>query len=153
MNMCGMGCALYIRCALSIHQQECRKSLGCALSIGKYGNLFQWSVNTSHLLFPNQHFCLTLASYATNGMNSVQTADWTTGTTTLLLNGQLYANLLLDDIMVYKITTCTSLLEPWSKSRFSYISQWLFHWFSPFGERPTLDVTSFNSFMVLHTCV
>jgi hypothetical protein len=29
-----MGCALYIRCALSIHQKECRKSLGCALYIG-----------------------------------------------------------------------------------------------------------------------
>jgi hypothetical protein len=26
-------------CALSIHQKECRKSLGCALSIKKYGNL------------------------------------------------------------------------------------------------------------------
>jgi hypothetical protein len=32
--MRGMGCALYIRCALSIHQKECRKSLGCALYIG-----------------------------------------------------------------------------------------------------------------------
>jgi hypothetical protein len=29
-----MGCALYIRCALSKHQKECRKSLGCALYIG-----------------------------------------------------------------------------------------------------------------------
>jgi hypothetical protein len=29
-----MGCAVYIRCALSIHQKECRKSLGCALYIG-----------------------------------------------------------------------------------------------------------------------
>jgi hypothetical protein len=29
-----MGCALYIRWALSIHQKECRKSLGCALYIG-----------------------------------------------------------------------------------------------------------------------
>jgi hypothetical protein len=29
-----MGYALYIRCALSIHQKECRKSLGCALYIG-----------------------------------------------------------------------------------------------------------------------
>jgi hypothetical protein len=29
-----MGCALYIRCALSIHQKERRKSLGCALYIG-----------------------------------------------------------------------------------------------------------------------
>jgi hypothetical protein len=28
MNMRGMGCALYIRCALYIHQKECRKSLG-----------------------------------------------------------------------------------------------------------------------------
>jgi hypothetical protein len=58
--MRSMGCTLYIRCALSIHQKECRKSLGCALSIhqkqcrkslgcvlyiggrlstGKYGNL------------------------------------------------------------------------------------------------------------------
>jgi hypothetical protein len=41
-----MGCALYIRCALSIHQNECRKSLGCALYIGarylkKYGNYFE----------------------------------------------------------------------------------------------------------------
>jgi len=27
-------------CALSIHQKECQKSLGCALSIEKYGNLF-----------------------------------------------------------------------------------------------------------------
>jgi hypothetical protein len=32
--MRGMGYALYIRCALSIHQKECRKSLGCALYIG-----------------------------------------------------------------------------------------------------------------------
>jgi hypothetical protein len=32
MNMRCMGCAL------SIHQKECRKSLGCALSTGKYGN-------------------------------------------------------------------------------------------------------------------
>jgi hypothetical protein len=32
--MRGMGCALYIRCALSIHQKECRKSLGCALYSG-----------------------------------------------------------------------------------------------------------------------
>jgi hypothetical protein len=32
--MRGMGCALYIRCALSIHQKECRKSFGCALYIG-----------------------------------------------------------------------------------------------------------------------
>jgi hypothetical protein len=59
MNMCGMGCMLHIRCALSIHQKECqkslactlyikctlsihqkecRKSLGCALSTGKYSN-------------------------------------------------------------------------------------------------------------------
>jgi hypothetical protein len=44
--MRGMGCALYIRCALSIHQKECRRSLGCALyvhrcalSTGKYGTL------------------------------------------------------------------------------------------------------------------
>jgi hypothetical protein len=29
-----MGCALCIRCALSIHQKECRKSLGCVLYIG-----------------------------------------------------------------------------------------------------------------------
>jgi hypothetical protein len=29
-----MGCGLYIRCALSIHQNECRKGLGCALYIG-----------------------------------------------------------------------------------------------------------------------
>jgi hypothetical protein len=29
-----MGCVLYIRCALSIHQKECWKSLGCALYIG-----------------------------------------------------------------------------------------------------------------------
>jgi hypothetical protein len=29
-----MGYALYIRCALSIHQKECRKSLGYALYIG-----------------------------------------------------------------------------------------------------------------------
>jgi hypothetical protein len=28
MNMCGMGCALYIRCALSIHQKECQKVWG-----------------------------------------------------------------------------------------------------------------------------
>jgi hypothetical protein len=34
MNMRGMGCALYIRCALSIHQKECRKILECALYIG-----------------------------------------------------------------------------------------------------------------------
>jgi hypothetical protein len=34
-----MGCALYIRYTLSIHQKECRKSLGCALSTGKYGIL------------------------------------------------------------------------------------------------------------------
>jgi hypothetical protein len=34
MNMRGMGCALYIRCALSIHQKKCRKRLGCALCIG-----------------------------------------------------------------------------------------------------------------------
>jgi hypothetical protein len=34
MNMRGMGCALYIRCTLSIHQKECRRSLGCALYIG-----------------------------------------------------------------------------------------------------------------------
>jgi hypothetical protein len=34
MNMHGMGCVLYIRCALPIHQKECRKSLGCALYIG-----------------------------------------------------------------------------------------------------------------------
>jgi hypothetical protein len=34
MKMRGMGCALYIRCALSIHQKECRKSLGCALYVG-----------------------------------------------------------------------------------------------------------------------
>jgi hypothetical protein len=27
-----MGCASYIRCPLSTHQKECRKSLGCALS-------------------------------------------------------------------------------------------------------------------------
>jgi hypothetical protein len=33
-NMRGMGCALYIRCALSIHHKECRKSLGCVLYIG-----------------------------------------------------------------------------------------------------------------------
>jgi hypothetical protein len=39
MNVRGMGCALYIRCALSVHQMECRKSLVCALSTGKYGNL------------------------------------------------------------------------------------------------------------------
>jgi hypothetical protein len=39
MNIRGMGCALYIRRALSIHQKECRKSLGCALSTGKYGNI------------------------------------------------------------------------------------------------------------------
>jgi hypothetical protein len=32
--MHGMGCALYIRCALSIHKKVCRKSLGCALYIG-----------------------------------------------------------------------------------------------------------------------
>jgi hypothetical protein len=32
--MRGIGCVLYIRCALSIHQKECRKSLGCALYIG-----------------------------------------------------------------------------------------------------------------------
>jgi hypothetical protein len=32
--MSGMGCALYIRCALSIHQKTCRKCLGCALYIG-----------------------------------------------------------------------------------------------------------------------
>jgi hypothetical protein len=32
--MRGMGCTLYIRCALSIHQKECRKILGCALYIG-----------------------------------------------------------------------------------------------------------------------
>jgi hypothetical protein len=32
--MRGMGCTLYIRCALSIHKNECRKSLGCALYIG-----------------------------------------------------------------------------------------------------------------------
>jgi DTW domain-containing protein YfiP len=35
MNMRCMGCALYIRCALSIHQKECRKSVGCALYIGE----------------------------------------------------------------------------------------------------------------------
>jgi hypothetical protein len=35
--MCSMGCALYIRCALSKHHKECQKSLGCALSTGKYG--------------------------------------------------------------------------------------------------------------------
>jgi hypothetical protein len=29
-----MWCALYIRCALSIHQKKCRESLGCALYIG-----------------------------------------------------------------------------------------------------------------------
>jgi hypothetical protein len=29
-----MGCALYIRSALSIHKKECRKILGCALYIG-----------------------------------------------------------------------------------------------------------------------
>jgi hypothetical protein len=29
-----MGCALYIRCALSMHLKEFRKSLGCALYIG-----------------------------------------------------------------------------------------------------------------------
>jgi hypothetical protein len=29
MNMRGMGCALYIRCTLSIHEKECQKSLGC----------------------------------------------------------------------------------------------------------------------------
>jgi hypothetical protein len=28
-----MGCALYIRCALSIYQKECRKRLGCVLYI------------------------------------------------------------------------------------------------------------------------
>jgi hypothetical protein len=33
MNMHGLGCALYIRCALSIHQKERRKGLGCALYI------------------------------------------------------------------------------------------------------------------------
>jgi hypothetical protein len=34
MNMRGMGCALYIRRALSIHKKERRKSLGYALYIG-----------------------------------------------------------------------------------------------------------------------
>jgi hypothetical protein len=34
MNMRGMGCVLYIRCALSIHQKECRKSLGYVGNIG-----------------------------------------------------------------------------------------------------------------------
>jgi hypothetical protein len=34
MNIRGMGCALYIWCALSIHQKECRKSFGCKLYIG-----------------------------------------------------------------------------------------------------------------------
>jgi hypothetical protein len=29
-----MGCPLYVRCALSIHQKKFRKSLGCALYIG-----------------------------------------------------------------------------------------------------------------------
>jgi hypothetical protein len=29
-----------MRCALYIHQKECRKSLGCGLSTGKYGLLF-----------------------------------------------------------------------------------------------------------------
>jgi hypothetical protein len=32
--MRGMGCALYIRCALSIHKKECRNSLEWALYIG-----------------------------------------------------------------------------------------------------------------------
>jgi hypothetical protein len=32
--MRSMGCALYIRCALSIHQKECQNSLGCTLYIG-----------------------------------------------------------------------------------------------------------------------
>jgi hypothetical protein len=31
--MLGMGCALYIRCAFSIYEKECRKSFGCALYI------------------------------------------------------------------------------------------------------------------------
>jgi hypothetical protein len=54
--MCGMGCALYMRCTLSIHQKECRKSLGCPLHIGaRY--LPENTVNSDIKLYM---FCRTL---------------------------------------------------------------------------------------------
>jgi hypothetical protein len=43
-----MGCTLYIRCALSIHQQERRINLGCTLSTGKYGNSYNYKYVYTH---------------------------------------------------------------------------------------------------------
>jgi hypothetical protein len=44
-------CALYIRCVLSVHQKECRKSLGCVLYIGVH----YLAENTVHPLQPNKN--------------------------------------------------------------------------------------------------
>jgi hypothetical protein len=52
-------------CALSIHQKECRKSLGCALSTGKYGICFSSIWNA--IQFPIFTLWLDTTSYSARG--------------------------------------------------------------------------------------
>jgi hypothetical protein len=68
-----MECALYIRGALSIHQKKCRKSLGCALSTGKYGNIYVTHARThAHVLI--KLFSLLQFLYALQKTVSVSTS-------------------------------------------------------------------------------
>jgi hypothetical protein len=74
MNTCSVGCTLYIRCALSIHQKECQESLGCALYTGKYGN------NNILVIFISASFAEIhreiMASIECNGVNLYNNIYW-----------------------------------------------------------------------------